>query len=183
MRVIVGVTGATGAPIVRRFLERCPGDTYLIMSQWGRAVMHLEMGLRPEDLDPLVTQRFADTDLSAPLASGSNAFDAYVILPCTTNTMAKIAAGISDTLITRCAHVALKERRRLILCVRETPWTTIDCQNALTLSQAGAIIAPLSPPMYVAPGNVSDIVEAFTDRLLSLLGEPMTDGWRCDELA
>lgn len=182
MRVVVGVTGATGAPMLRRFLERCPGDTYLIMSQWGRAVVHMELGLRPEDLDPLVTARFADTDLSAPIASGSNAFDAYVILPCTTSTMGKIAAGIGDTLVTRCAHVALKERRRLIVCVREMPWTTIDCQNALTLAQAGAIIAPLSPPMYINPGTVADIVEAFTDRLLGLLGEPLAGGWRCEEL-
>lgn len=182
MRVLVGVTGATGAPLVKRFLERCPGDLFLVMSQWGKAVTHMEMGLRPEDLDPLVKARFADTDLSAPVASGSNAFDAYIILPCTTNTLAKIAAGLSDTLITRAAHVALKERRRLIVCVRETPWTTIDCRNALTVSEAGGIIMPLSPPMYVQPGSVDDLVEAFTDRLLGLLGQPMADGWRCEEL-
>ena len=182
MRTVICVTGATGAPILKRFLERCPGDKYLVMSQWGRAVVHMEMGLRPEDLDPLVSARFADTDLSAPFASGSNAFDACVILPCTTSTMGKIAAGIGDTLITRVAHVALKERRRLIVCVRETPWTTIDCQNALTLSQAGAIVMPLSPPMYIDPGTVDDLLNAFADRLLGLLGEPTAGGWRCEEL-
>lgn len=182
MRIVVGATGATGAPMLKHFLERCPDETYLIMSQWGRAVVHMELGLRPEDLDPLVKARFSDTDLSAPFASGSNPFDAYVILPCTTNTLAKIAAGISDTLITRTAHVALKERRTMILCVRETPWTTIDCQNALTVSQAGGIIMPLSPPMYLEPGTVSELVEAFTTRLLGLLGQPMAGGWRCEEL-
>ena len=182
MRIVIGVTGATGAPMLKRFLEKCPGEKYLIMSQWGKAVVHMEMGLKPEDLEALVKARFADTDLSAPFASGSNPFDAYVILPCTTNTLGKIAAGIGDTLITRTAHVALKERRRMILCIRETPWTTIDCQNALTVSQAGAVVMPLSPPMYTDPGTVEDIVEAFADRVLGLLGQPMADGWRCEEL-
>lgn len=182
MRTLIGVSGATGAPMLKRFLERCPGDKYLVMSQWGQAVTHMEMGLRPDDLEPLVNARFADKDLSAPFASGGNQFDAYVILPCSTSTLAKIAAGIGDTLITRAAHVALKERRRLILCVRETPWTTIDCRNAATVSEAGGIVMPLSPPMYLQPGTVDDIVDAFCDRLLGLLGEPMAGGWRCEEL-
>ena len=183
MRTVIGVTGASGAPMLLRFLQRCPDEKYLIMSQWGRAVVHMEQGLRPEDLDPLVTAQFADTDLSAPFASGGNAFDAYVILPCTTNTLAKIAAGMGDTLITRTAHVALKERRRLILCIRETPWSTIDCRNALTVAEAGGIIMPLSPPMYIDPGAVADLVDAFATRLLGLLGQPLAGGWRCEELA
>ena len=121
LKVVVGMTGASGAIFAVDFLKRCPGSKYLIASKWARAVLHTELGFREGDLDPYIVRRFSDDDLSAPIASGSNAFDAVVILPCSVSTAAKIAAGIGDTLITRTAQVALKERRRLVLAIRETP--------------------------------------------------------------
>jgi 4-hydroxy-3-polyprenylbenzoate decarboxylase len=178
LRVLVGVTGASGAVYALDFLRRCPGDKYLVASQWARAVLHSELDLREEDLDPYVRARFADADLSAPFSSGSNAFDAMVVVPCSTSTAAKIAAGIGDTLITRAAAVVLKERRRLILAVRETPLSTIQLEALHKLSLAGAVIFPLSPPWYGNPKTVDELVAATTAKLLRLVGVELPGGWR-----
>jgi 4-hydroxy-3-polyprenylbenzoate decarboxylase len=178
LRVLVGVTGASGAVYALDFLRRCPGDKYLVASQWARAVLHSELDLREEDLDPYVRARFADADLSAPFSSGSNAFDAMVVVPCSTSTAAKISAGIGDTLITRAAAVVLKERRRLILAVRETPLSTIQLEALHKLSLAGAVIFPLSPPWYGNPKTVDELVAATTAKLLRLVGVELPGGWR-----
>jgi flavin prenyltransferase len=177
-RVLVGVTGASGAVYALDFLRRCPGDKFVVASKWARAVLHSELGLREEDLDPYVKARFPDGDLSAPCSSGSNAFDAVVIVPCSTSTAAKIAAGIGDTLITRAAAVALKERRRLILAVRETPLSTVQLEALHKLSVAGAVIFPLSPPWYGNPKTVDELVAATTGKLLRLIGVELPGGWR-----
>jgi flavin prenyltransferase len=178
LRVLVGVTGASGAVYALDFLRRCPGDKYLVTSKWARAVLLSELALREEDLEPYAKARFADADLAAPFSSGSNAFDAVVVLPCSTSTAAKIAAGIGDTLITRAAAVALKERRRLILAVRETPLSTIQLEALHKLSLAGAVIFPLSPPWYGNPKTLDDLVAATTDKLLRLIGVELPGGWR-----
>src|SRR6185436_7423716 len=102
---------------------------------------------------------------------GSNRVDAYVILPCSVSTLAKIAAGIADTLITRAAQVALKERMRMVLCVRETPLSSIALENALKLSREGVVIMPISPPWYRNPSTLDDLVTGFTAKVLALLGE------------
>jgi len=181
-RVLVGMTGASGAVYAVDFLRRFPGEKFLVASKWARAVLHSEMGLREEDLDEHVTARFSDSDLAAPFSSGSNPFDAYVILPCSSSTAAKIAAGIGDTLITRAAQVALKERRRLIVCLRETPLSTIQLEALTKLSQAGAIVFPLSPPWYGRPETVGHLVHATTGKLLRLLGVEVPGGWRSEDL-
>ena len=123
-RILVGVTGASGAPYAVALLRRDLGEVYLALSQWGRMVMREETGLREADLRLLVRRVFSDKDLANPFSSGSNAFDAMVIVPCSLTTMAKIAAGIGDTLITRSAMVALKEKRKLVLVVREAGVST-----------------------------------------------------------
>ena len=181
-RYLIGMTGASGSVFGIDFVKRCPGEKYLVMSDWARQVMHSETGLKPSNLEPHVKRMFADTDLAAPFASGSNRYDAFVIVPCSVSTLAKIAAGIADTLITRAAAVALKERMRLVLCVRETPLSTIALGHMHALSREGVVVMPLSPPWYRNPVTAADAVTAFTDKVLGVLGEDSGRGWREDEL-
>ncbi len=181
-RYLIGITGASGAVFGVDFVRRCPGEKYLVMSDWGRQVLASETGLKPTDLAGAVKKVFADTDLAAPFSSGSNPFDAMVIVPCSMSTLARIAAGIADTLITRAAAVALKERRRLVVCLRETPLSSISLENALKLSREGVVVMPISPPWYRAPQTLEDAVHGFTDKVLRLLGEPAGPGWREGEL-
>lgn len=183
MRIIVGVSGASGAAYAVDFLKHASAEeTFVVLTRWGRHVLRTESGLAPEDLAPFTKRVFATDDLSAPLASGSNAFDAMVVLPCSVSTLGKIANGISDNLLTRTAEVALKERRKLILCVRETPWSSIALENALKLSREGVIIMPISPPFYTNPQTLPDLVHSFTQKLLGSLGLPTAAGWRGAEL-
>lgn len=181
-RYLIGMTGASGSAYGVDFVKRCPGEKYLVMSDWARQVMHSELGLKPSDLAPHVRKTFADTDLAAPFSSGSNRYDAYVIVPCSVSTMAKIACGIADTLVTRAAAVALKERMRLVICVRETPLSSIALENALRLSRDGAVIMPVSPPWYRNPKDLGELVSGFTDKVLGVLGEASGEGWREGDL-
>jgi 4-hydroxy-3-polyprenylbenzoate decarboxylase len=164
------------------FIKRCPGEKYLVLSDWARQVLHEETGLKPSDLEPHVKKIFLDSDLAAPFSSGSNRVDAYIILPCSVSTLAKIAVGIADTLITRAAAVALKERMRMIVCVRETPLSSIALENALKLSREGVTVMPVSPPWYRQPKSLDDLVAGFSSKLLTLLGEDGGPGWRDEEL-
>lgn len=182
-RYLIGMTGASGSIYGVDFLRRCPGDKYLVISDWARHVLHSETGLKPGDLDRHVKRTFADTDLAAPFSSGSNRYDALVVIPCSVSTLAKIAAGIADTLITRAAQVAMKERMRIVLCVRETPLSSIALENCLRLSREGVVIMPVSPPWYGDPKGLDDLVAGFTRKVLALLGEGGGPGWRADVLA
>lgn len=181
-RIFVGVTGASGAPYAVALLRRGIGDVYLALSRWGRMVMREETGLRDADLQPLVRKIFSDEDLANPFSSGSNAFDAMVIVPCSLTTMAKIAAGIGDTLITRAAMVALKERRRLVLVVREAPWPTSAFENAARLSRDGVVIIPASPPFYHRPETLEELIEQFVDKVVGVLGVEPQRRWRPEML-
>jgi len=181
-RYLVGMTGASGAAFGVDFLRRCPGEKYLVLTDWARQVLQSETGLKPSDLEPLVKRVFADRDLAAPFASGSNRYDALVIVPCSVSTLAKIAVGIGDTLLTRAAQVALKERIRMVVCVRETPLSSIALENALRLARTGVTIMPISPPWYQRPATVEEVVAGFSSKLLALLGEDGGPGWRDEEL-
>jgi 4-hydroxy-3-polyprenylbenzoate decarboxylase len=184
MRLIVGMTGASGAIFGVEFLRKCSAEeNYLVVSRWGKSVLHQETGLTVESLSTFVKTIYANDDLNAPFASGSNPFDAMVILPCSVSTLGKIAHGIGDNLITRTAEVALKERRKLILCVRETPWSTIDLENAHKLSMMGVVIMPVSPPLYQKPSTMPELVGGFVDKVRGALGLPVEAGWRSAELA
>jgi flavin prenyltransferase len=186
MRILVGISGASGAAFGVEFLKRCPADEkYVILTRWGRNLLKTEAGLSPDDLSPYAKKIYATDDLSAPFASGSNPFDALVIMPCSVATLGKIANGISDNLLTRVAEVALKERRKLLLGVRETPLSSIALENALKLSREGVIIMPISPPFYTQPKSLEEMVQSFADKVIGTLGltvPGVTAGWRASEL-
>lgn len=182
-RVLIGMTGASGALYAVALLRRDLGDKYLVLSNWGRMVLTEETGLKEDDLLPYVRRIFSDKDLANPFASGSNGFDAMVIVPCSLSTMAKIAVGIGDSLITRAAIVALKERRRLVLVVREAPWPTNALENAARLSRDGVVIVPASPPFYSRPRDLDELAEHFVDKVVSVLGETPRIAWRPELLA
>ena len=181
-RVLVGMTGASGAVYGVDFLRAFPGEAHLVVSKWARMVVHTETGLTEKDLDALAKSVHPDHDLSAPFASGSIRHDAYFILPASASTVGKIAAGIADTLITRAAMVAMKERMPLIIGIRETPLSTITLEALHKLSLAGAIVFPLSPPFYGSPKTLDELVRATTNKLLRLAGVDVPGGWREDDL-
>lgn len=183
IRVLVAISGASGAIFAVDFLKRCPGEKFLVVSDWGKALLKDELGMSHKELAPYVRATFKDTDLAAPFSSGTNRYDAYVILPCSASTMAKIALGIGDSLITRAAQVALKERMRLILCLRETPLSTGMLENALKISREGGIIAPIMPPFYDRPKDLAEMVAGYTRKLLPLVGADAGPGWRAESLA
>lgn len=182
MKIAVGITGSSGAVYAYEFLNRCDADKYLVISKWGKVLLKDELGIGENKLKPFIKKQFSNDDLSAPLSSGTNKIDAVVIIPCSTSTLGKIASGIGDSLITRMAQVALKERHKLILCIRETPLSTITLEQCTRLSRAGAIIMPISPPMYFKPKTVDEYINAFVDKLLSVVGVRESKGWRSGDL-
>ncbi len=178
----MGITGASGAIYGVDFLRRCEGDKYLITSKWGKAVLNEEMQVKVEELGKWTNKIFNDSDLASPFASGSNHFDSMVIVPCSVSTLAKIANGIGDTLITRTAQVALKEKRKLIIALRETPLSTVALENAAKLSGYGAVIMPISPPHYSGAKTAGEIVGGFVEKLLSVVSGKYENGWRSGDL-
>ncbi|MBI4428971.1 MAG: UbiX family flavin prenyltransferase [Ignavibacteriales bacterium] len=182
MRVVVGITGSSGAIYAREFLKKCGGDKFLVVSRWGKVLLKEELGISDKDLQPFVKKQFSDDDLTAPLASGSNDIDTFVILPCSTSTLGKVASGIGDTLITRTAQVCLKERFQLVMCIRETPLSTVALRQCAELSACGAVIMPISSPLYFVPKSVDQFVSAFVDKVLGVIGMRSSKGWRSEEL-
>jgi polyprenyl P-hydroxybenzoate/phenylacrylic acid decarboxylase-like protein len=181
MKTVVGITGSSGAVYALDFLKKCPGKKYLIVSAWGKVLLRDELGMSVKDLEPYVDSVFSDDDLTAPMASGSNVFDSLVVLPASTSTIGKIASGLGDTLITRTAQVCLKERYRLVLCLRETPVSTLTLEQCTRLSSYGAIVMPISPPLYFVPKTVDEYVAGYTDKVLGQLGVRASKGWRSEE--
>lgn len=175
MNLVLGITGATGVHAAELLLEKSPWPVTLVASKWGKDICRRECGSF-EKLAARADEVLDDDDLSATIASGSVRTIGMVILPCSSSTLGKIAAGMGDSLITRGAHCHLKERRRLVLCVRESPWSLIDLDNARKVSAAGGIIMPISPPYYMAAGRspaevtMTELLATFVDRVLSVLG-------------
>ncbi len=182
MKIVIGITGSSGAVYALDFLRKCEAEKFLIVSSWGKVLLRDELKMGEKDLLPLVKKSFSDDDLTAPTASGSNRFDAFVILPASTSTIGKIASGIGDTLIARTAQVCLKERYRLIICVRETPLSTVTLEQCARLSSYGAVIMPISPPLYFVPKTVEEYIGAFSNKLLGQLGLGTGKGWRGEEM-
>ena len=178
MRTIVGITGASGGAVAVEFLKRCPGEKYLIVSKWGKSVLFQETGLSLEDLMPYVDKVFSSDDLNAPFASGSVSFDQYVVMPCSLTTLGRIANGIGENLIARVGEVALKENRRMILGLRESPLSAIALENCLKLSRLGVTIMPLCPPFYFKSISNEETISRFVDHILTNLNMPSNLGWR-----
>lgn len=183
MRTIVAITGASGAAFGVELLARLPGERFAILSRWGQHVLREETGMGREDVADRATRLFTDSDLSAPLASGSNSWDAMVVLPCSTSTVGKIASGIADSLVTRAAAVTLKEQRRLILCPRETPLSAVTLRQLAELARDGVVVMPLSPGWYDRPSTIEDVIAGFVGRVLQVMGIDQAGGWRAAELA
>jgi len=179
--LILSITGASGAPYAARFLDKAGKLPYLqlsiMMSRNAEEVWKTEV---KKPLPQSDRWRYWDLyDFSAPFASGSNCADAMLILPCSMGTVARIACGISDTLITRAADVMLKERKTLVVAPRETPFNLIHLRNLTQLCESGAIIAPASPAFYHQPHNIDSLIDPFIDRLLFLCGAtPKYEGYQ-----
>lgn len=171
MRYIVALTGCSGIQYGIRLLEELEGERVLIISEMGKQVLEEDTGLTLKDLEAHAEEVYEDDDLFAPPASGSHHFDAMIICPCTQSTLAKIAAGIADTLITRAASVTLKEGRRLIIVPRETPLNVIMLENELRLARAGAVILPASPAFYSEPRSIDDMLNFVVGKILDQLGQ------------
>lgn len=182
MNLVVALTGATGVHATRLLIENSPWPVALVASEHGRAVYEHECGAFAE-LAARAAVVHSDSDLAAPIASGSVPTRGMVVLPCTANTLGKIAHGIGDTLVTRAAQCHLKEQRKLILCVRETPWSLLNLQAAANVAAAGGVIMPLSPPFYMmgrrdpAAVSMDDLLRAYVDRVLALLGQEAAENW------
>ena len=171
----MGVTGASGAIYPLRLLEklRRPGvEIHLILSRSGEKTLYLETGRKAADLKALAHFSWPVDDISAPLASGSFPTDGMVIAPCSIHTMSSIAYGVTSNLLTRAADVTLKERRRLILMVRESPLHLGHLKTMTALAEMGAILAPPVPGFYSQPSTVTDLVDSSVDRVLDLIGLP-----------
>ncbi|GIK16013.1 MAG: flavin prenyltransferase UbiX [Planctomycetota bacterium] len=180
-RIIVGVTGASGARyatgLVRALLDG-GAEVHLVVSTFGRRLLRDELGLERVDDVSLIGRRderlviHGYKDVGSVLGSGSFRTAGMIVCPCSTNTFASIAAGLGDNLIDRAAAVTLKERRRLVLVLREMPLTHIDLLNAVRLSEAGAIICPASPGFYMLPEKIDDLVNFVVGKLADLFDVP-----------
>jgi 4-hydroxy-3-polyprenylbenzoate decarboxylase len=180
--LIVAMTGASGVYAAELLLKKSPWPTMLIVSKWAREIYAHECG-PVETLEKLADQIFDNADMMAPPASGSVPTAGMVVMPCSANTLGQIAAGLGDTLIARAAHCHLKERRPLILGLRETPLSVIDARNVSTAAAAGATLMPLSPPFFMFKGRrpqmitMHDLMDAYVDRVFSLLGHALKKTW------
>ncbi len=183
LRIILGVTGASGAiyplRLMQRLSRRPDVEIHLILSRAGEKTLFLETGKLAVDLKSMAKYSWPLEDIASPLASGSFHTDGMIITPCSIHTMSAIACGISSNLIVRAADVILKERRRLILAVRESPFHLGHLRTMTALAEMGAIIAPPIPGFYNSPATVEDIVDSSVDRLLDLAGLPddLTRRW------
>jgi 4-hydroxy-3-polyprenylbenzoate decarboxylase len=170
MKIIVGITGASGsiyAVSLLRELFKTGTEIHGVCSKTGETVLQTECGVSQSDF-PFVNWSESD-NMFAPIASGSNHFDAMVIIPCSMNTLSCTAHGISNNLLQRAALVMLKESRKLIIVPRETPLNVIQLKSMLKLAQAGATILPAAPGFYKQPHSINDLVNFITERILTQL--------------
>jgi 4-hydroxy-3-polyprenylbenzoate decarboxylase len=181
MEIVTAITGASGALYAQRFIQLLSAagvNVHLVISPLGRRLLHDELGMETVDLEALAgTSQHHVTfynynDVGSKLASGSFLHDGMVIVPCSSKTLAEVARGLGGNLISRAAHVTLKERRKLILVHREMPLSPIDVNNYKTLSDAGVILAPANPGLYLNPTTVGEIVDFVAGKLLDLVGVP-----------
>ncbi len=171
-KILLAVTGASGMLYLRSFLQMLPTlelEVHGICSPSGRKVLEMEQRISPEEL-PKVSRWFDHDDFAAAPASGSSDYSAMVVLPCSMGSLAAIAAGLSINLIHRAADVMLKERKRLVLVVRETPFNRTHLQNMLQAHDAGAVICPPMPGFYLNPTSLEEAADSYAWRLADQLG-------------
>lgn len=185
-RIIVAVTGASGSIYGHRLLaklkRRTDVEIHLILSRAAERTAKIELDLLASEWKQLSHYSYPIEDIGCRLASGSFSADAMVIIPCSIHTLSAIANGISSNLIVRAADVCLKERRRLILGVRETPFHLGHLRSMLAATEMGAIIAPPIPAFYHKPETIVDLVDHYVNRVLDLLGVPDADAVRWDDV-
>lgn len=172
-RLVVGITGATGAVYGVKLLARARAlgvQTHLVVTPSGVLNAHHELGLDRRGLEALADQAYAPGNVGACLASGSFDTAAMVVAPCSMKTLAAIAHGFADNLLTRAADVTLKERRRLLLMVRETPFNLAHLRNMTAVTEMGAVVFPPLPAFYLKPASVDEMVDDSVERVLALLG-------------
>jgi 4-hydroxy-3-polyprenylbenzoate decarboxylase len=181
--VIVGVTGASGVPIALsalKALQVANVPVSLVVSGGAVPVLREECDIGPTDLARYAREVYSDHDLAAPIASGSRRSRGMAIVPCSANTLAKVALGLSDTLITRAAQVQLKERRPLVVVPRETPLSAITLRHMTNLAELGVVVLMASGPYYIHPRTVDDMTDYLAGKLLDHLGVPhrLYRGWK-----
>ncbi|HEV2419074.1 MAG TPA: UbiX family flavin prenyltransferase [Terriglobia bacterium] len=191
--LVMAVTGASGARLARRFLQMLEADArvgkiHLVISGSGLKVLREELGIetaKSAEIPRLLLGRaarktayFLDSDIGASIASGSYPVDGMVVIPCSTGCLAQVAHGISSTLIERAADVCLKERRKLILAIRDTPFSRVHLRNMLAAEEAGAEIFPVIPSFYHQPQSIEDLLTQFCCRVLAHLDLPQSSQFR-----
>ena len=177
-KLLVGVTGASGAPYAVAFLEvlrELGVESEVVITRPGEEVLRHETGFSLEDLGRLTRRIYREDEISAPPASGSAPYRAMVIIPCSMGTLSAVAQGAARNLLQRAADVMLKERKPLVLVVRETPLNLIHLKNMLAAAEAGATIYPAMPAFYHRPKDLREVVEFFVKRLAEFLGFEIKD--------
>ena len=174
MKIVVAVTGASGAIYAKVLMEKLHAlsneslEVNVVWSEQAPGIWEYELGNK--DYEQLPFKVYAKNDFMAPFASGSSSFEAMIICPCSMGTVGRIAAGMSNDLITRAADVMLKEHRKLICVVRETPYSLIHLHNMTALTEAGGIICPATPSFYSKPTNFEELAATVVNRALQLAG-------------
>ena len=181
MKLVIAATGASGALYFQRLLAKIDPrehEVHVVLSAYAKQVIQ-------EELDsftlPEGVHLHSDKTMNVPFVSGSARFDAMVVVPCSMGTLGRIAAGTSDSTLLRAADVFLKERRKLVLVPRETPWNLIHARNVVTLSEAGAVILPASPSFYSRPQTLEELADTVGSRSLDQLGLPDPGAYRWAE--
>lgn len=183
-KIILAVTGASGAIYARQLMDEFRklkdqlDEVAIVFSSNADDIWRYELGSIPRRRKPF--KGYANTDFYAPFASGSSTFDTLIICPCSMGMLGRIAHGVSDDLITRAADVMLKERRKLILVPRETPYNLIHIENMATVTRAGGMVCPATPSFYSKPQNIEELAATVTHRILQLAGFPV-DSYRWNE--
>jgi 4-hydroxy-3-polyprenylbenzoate decarboxylase len=173
-RLIVAITGATGAVYGVRLLQQLaatPGiETHLVISGAANLTLHQEVGMQRRDVEALADVVHKNREVGASIASGSFQSDGMIVAPCSMKTLAAVALGLSDNLIARAADVVLKERRRLVLMVRETPFNLAHLRNMTAVTEMGGIIFPPLPSFYHRPASIEEMVDHTVARVIDLFG-------------
>lgn len=183
-RIVIAITGASGAIYAKLLLEKLHqlssqiDEVAVVMSDNAKQVWQFE--LDNDDYQKIPFKFYAKTDFMAPFASGSARFDTMVIIPCSMGTLGRIAGGVSDDLVTRAADVILKERRKLVLVVRDMPFNLIQIRNMQTVTEAGGIICPAVPSYYSKPKTIEDVAMTVVNRVIDLIGLE-NDSYRWNE--